>query len=276
VITQPLDSPDVSALAGHVEATIIALVVAIVVWRVVNALIDRFYQRRFISSHLPRVATFCTLSKSIVGLLVVIIAGLTLLNIWSVDVTPAVWSAGFVTAALAFGSQNLVRDIVTGFFFLFEDQYDVGDRVELVTVTGQTVKGRVDAMGLRTTKVVDTTGRFVTIANGNIALVTNASRLPNIASFTLTVPWKGDASAMRQRIEDDAKEIATKAGIGDAHVIVSLADSTAEFATFRIDLRSADADDDLDRSNMRVLLAGRLQAEGWLPGGPERAEPEAH
>jgi len=276
VITQPLDSPDVSALAGHVEATIIALVVAIVVWRVVNALIDRFYQRRFISSHLPRVATFCTLSKSIVGLLVVIIAGLTLLNIWSVDVTPAVWSAGFVTAALAFGSQNLVRDIVTGFFFLFEDQYDVGDRVELVTVTGQTVKGRVDAMGLRTTKVVDTTGRFVTIANGNIALVTNASRLPNIASFTLTVPWKGDASAMRQQIEDDAKEIATKAGIGDAHVTVSLADSTAEFATFRIDLRSADADDDLDRSNMRVLLAGRLQAEGWLPGGPERAEPEAH
>ena len=276
MITQPLDSPDVGALAGHVEATIIALVVAIVVWRVVNALIDRFYQRRFISSQLPRVATFCTLSKSIVGLLVVIIAGLTLLNIWSVDVTPAVWSAGFVTAALAFGSQNLVRDIVTGFFFLFEDQYDVGDRVELVTVTGQTVKGRVDAMGLRTTKVVDTTGRFVTIANGNIALVTNASRLPNVASFTLTVPWKGDAIAMRQRIEDDAKEIATKAGMADARIAVLLADSTAEFATFRIDLRSAEADEDLDRSNMRVLLAGRLQAEGWLPGGPAHSEPEAH
>lgn len=273
MITQPLDNPDVRALAGHVEATIIALLIAIVVWRVVNALIDRFYERRFMSAHLPRVATFCTLSKSIIGLLVVVIGSLTLLNIWSVDVTPAVWSAGFVTAALAFGSQNLVRDIVTGFFFLFEDQYDVGDRVELVTVTGQTVKGRVDAMGLRTTKVVDRSGRFVTIANGNIALVTNASRLPNVASFTLTVPWKGDAGAMRQRIEEHAKEIATKAGIADAHVTVALADSTAEFATFRIDLRSSEADEDLDRSNMRVLLAGRLQSEGWLPGGPE---PEAH
>ena len=273
MITQPLDRPDVRALAGHVEATIIALLIAVVVWRVINALIDRFYQRRFISAQLPRVATFCTLSKSIVGLLVVVIGSLTLLNIWSVDVTPAVWSAGFVTAALAFGSQNLVRDIVTGFFFLFEDQYDVGDRVELVTVTGQTVKGRVDAMGLRTTKVVDKSGRFVTIANGNIALVTNASRLPNVASFTLTVAGKGDAGAMRQRIEEHAKEIATNSGIADAQVAVAPAESTAEFATFRIDLRSAEADEDLDRSNMRVLLAGRLQSEGWLPGGPE---PEAH
>ena len=269
MITQPLDRPDVRALAGHIEATVIALLVAIVVWRVAIALIDRFYERRFISSHMPRIATFLTLSKSIVGLIVVVAGTLTLLNIWSVNVTPAVWSAGFVTAALAFGSQNLVRDIVTGFFFLFEDQYDVGDRVELVTNGGQTVKGRVDAMGLRTTRIVDRRGRFVIIPNGNIALVTNASRLPNVASFTLTVPWKGDAGAMRERIEEHAKEIADKAGIGDAHISVALADSTAELATFRVDLRSAEGDEDLERSNLRVLLAARLQAEGWLPGGAQ-------
>jgi len=267
VITQPLDRPDVRALAGHVEATIIAVLAAVVVWRISIAFIDRFYKRRFISAHLPRIATFCTLSKSIVGLIVVVAAVLSLLNIWSVDVAPAVWSAGFITAALAFGSQNLVRDIVTGFFFLFEDQYDVGDRVELVTGGGQTVAGRVDAMGLRTTRVVDKRGRFVIIPNGNIALVTNASRLPNVASFTLVVPWKGDAESMRERIEEHATAIIAKAGLDGAHVGVMLADSTAEFATFRIDLRSTDADEDLDRSNLRVLLAGRLQSEGWLPGG---------
>ena len=81
--------------------------------------------------------------------------------------------------------------------------------------------------------------------------------------------WKGDASAMRERIEKHAEEIAAAAGIGDSRVTVSLADSTAEFATFRIDLRSSDADEDLDRSNLRVLLAGRLQTEGWLPGTAE-------
>ena len=254
------------ALGGHVEATVIALVVAIVVWRGFILFIDRFFARRFVSMHLPRVLTFCTLSKSIVGLVVIVVLVLTLLNIWAVDVTPAVWSAGFITAAVAFGSQNLVRDIVTGFFFLFEDQYDVGDRVELVTSGGQTVRGRVDAMGLRTTRIVDRGGRFVIIPNGNIALVTNASRRPTVASFTLTLPWKGDAAAMRTRIEAHAKEIAEQAGISDAAVTVSLAESTHELATFRIALKAADADDDLDRSNFRVLLAGRLQAEGWLPG----------
>lgn len=270
VITTPLDPTDVRVLGGHVEATFIALAVAIVVWRGFILIIDRFYKRRFLSAHMPRVATFCTLSKSVVGLVVIVATSLTLLNIWSVNVTPAVWSAGFITAAIAFGSQNLVRDIVTGFFFLFEDQYDVGDRVELVTSGGQTVKGRVDAMGLRTTRVVDRRGRFVIIPNGNIALVTNGSRLPTVASFTLTLPWKGDAAAMRARIEAHAKEIAEQAGIQDARVGVALQESTNELATFRVDLRSADADDDLDRSNFRVLLAGRLQTEGWLPGASEQ------
>src|SRR4029077_9177268 len=106
VITSLFDRTDVRALAGHVEATFIALVAAIVVWRIVIALIDRFFARRFISTHLPRVATFSTLLKSIVSLVVVVAGVLTLLNIWSVDVAPAVWSAGFVTAGLAFGSQN--------------------------------------------------------------------------------------------------------------------------------------------------------------------------
>jgi moderate conductance mechanosensitive channel len=270
VITTPLDPTDLRALGGHVEATLIALIVAIVVWRGSIVLIDRSYKRRFVSTHMPRVATFVTLSRSVIGLVVIVALTLTLLNIWSVDVTPAVWSAGFITAALAFGSQNLVRDIVTGFFFLFEDQYDVGDRVELVTSGGQIVKGRVDAMGLRTTRVVDRSGRFVIIPNGNIALVTNGSRLPTTASFTLTMPWKGDAAEMRARIESHAKKIAEQAGIAGADVSVVLAESTHELVTFRIDLRAVDADDDLDRSNFRVLLAGRLQSEGWLPGAPEK------
>jgi len=269
VIAPQLDSADFRALVGHLEATIVALALAIVVWRVALAVVDRVFARRFISTHLPRVATFSTLSKSVVGLLVLVAGALALLNVWSVDVVPAVWSAGFITAALAFGSQNLVRDIVTGFFFLFEDQYDVGDRVELVTSGGQMVAGRVDAMGLRTTRIIDRQGRFVVVANGNIALVTNASRLPTTAGFALTVPWKGDALAMRQTVEAHARAIAADAGLADAQIRVSLVETTADNATFRIEMRTSDAEADLDRSDMRERIAAMLQREGWLPGGAE-------
>ena len=272
-----LSQPDVRVLAGHVEATVITIVAAFVLWRIALALIDRFFARRFVSRYMPRVATFCTLSKSVVGLLIILAGSLELLNVWAVDTAPAVWSAGVVTAALAFGSQTVVRDIVTGFFFLFEDQYDVGDRVELVTGGGQLVAGRVEAMELRTTKVVDRRGRFITIPNGNIALVTNASRLPSVADFTIAVPWKADAMTMHDRIQSYAGEIVAADGRGDARVSVTLADSTADSATFRVQLRSDDAETDLERTGLRERLVARLQADGWYYGEvpePDRAERE--
>jgi len=257
-------------LASRLQWTVLIIAVAIVVWRVALALIARLFARRFVSAHVPRVATFSTLSKSLVAAIVLVSAALAFLSVWDVDVTPAVWSAGFVTAALAFGSQNLVRDIVTGFFFLFEDQYDVGDRVELVTGGGQIVTGTVVAMELRTTRLVDPSGRFVIVPNGNVALVTNASRMPTVVGFTLQLPWKGDVVDMRERIEKNAREIVQKAGKSDARIGVVLYESSPEDARFRIELRSANADADLEQSHLRERLTQRLQADGWLPAGPPR------
>jgi small-conductance mechanosensitive channel len=261
-----LDQPDVRALVGQFEATLVTLAAAFVLWRIALLIIDRFYARRFVSRFMPRVATFCTLSKSIVGLVIIVVGMLELLNVWAVDVVPAVWSAGIVTAALAFGSQTVVRDIVTGFFFLFEDQYDVGDRVELVTTTGQLVVGRVDTMELRTTKVVDRQGRFVIVPNGNIALVTNASRLPSKIGFTVAVPWRGDVLAMRARILSDVRGIGDAAGKHDAQFAVSLVDSSADAATFSVEIRSANAEADLEQMHLRESLIAKLQADGCFFG----------
>ena len=268
-MTTALTQTDVRVLALHLEGTVIALAVAFLVWRIAIALTDRFFARRFVSNYLPRVATFCTLAKSLIGLLVIVIVVLELLNIWTVNVTPAVWSAGFITAALAFGSQNLVRDIVTGFFFLFEDQYDVGDRIEIVTGGGQSVVGTVQAMELRTTRIVDRQGRMVIVPNGNIALVTNASRLPTIGGFALTLPWKDDATAMHSRILSYASDIAKATGKKDMRISVSLIDSTADNVTFRIEVRTSDPDADVWQAELRERLAARLQADGWLPGGAD-------
>ena len=259
--------PDLNVLASRLEWTVLVILIAIIVWRIVLAFIARLFARRFISAHVPRVATFSTLTKSLVVAIVMVAAALALLSVWDVNVTPAVWSAGFITAALAFGSQNLVRDIVTGFFFLFEDQYDVGDRVELVTLTNQVVTGTVVAMELRTTKLVDPSGRFVIVPNGNVALVTNASRMPTVASFTLQLPWKGDVVKMREHVETYTRDILHKAGKSEGRVSVALAESSPDDVRFRVELRSASADADLEQSHLRERLVHRLQADGWLPAG---------
>ena len=84
--------------------------------------------------------------------------------------------AGIVGLAVGFGAQSLVKDVITGFFIVFEDQFAVGDQVQI----GQS-NGVVEEIGLRTTKVKSYTGELHIIPNGNILEVINYSIYNSIA-----------------------------------------------------------------------------------------------
>lgn len=98
------------------------------------------------------------------------IAILTALPEFGISVAPLAALAGLVTLALGFGAQNLVRDVISGFYIVLEDQYVVGDTIQ----TGSTL-GRVEHLTLRRTVVRDPAGGLVTIANGEIRIVSNLS-----------------------------------------------------------------------------------------------------
>ncbi|MBC5826460.1 MAG: mechanosensitive ion channel family protein [Candidatus Eremiobacteraeota bacterium] len=251
-------------VAGHLAITIVASIGAFLAWRLAVATIDRFFARRFISRLIPRVATFSSLAKSIAAVVVVAALALLLLNIWSVNVAPALWSAGIITAAFAFGAQATVRDILTGFYCLVEDQYDVGDRVEVTTPNG-VVAGTVDAVSLRSTRIVDAQGRITTIPNGNIVFLTNASRLPNRTSISIPLQFHADVSAMQQRLVEIAADGAAALGVERNDVTVSIDGLAADGATFRIEFESPKADADTATARMRQYVVARLQAHGWLP-----------
>ncbi len=84
---------------------------------------------------------------------------------------PALTLAGLASVAVGFGAQNLVRDVITGFYIVLEDQYTVGDTIQI----GDT-NGRVEHLTLRRTVIRDARGALVTIANGDIRTVANLSR----------------------------------------------------------------------------------------------------
>jgi small conductance mechanosensitive channel len=264
------EAADAREFLHHVQLTAIALAVAFVVWRVLNAGIDRFFARRFVARLLPRVATISSLSKSLGGFVVLIALALLLMNVWAINVAPAVWSAGIVTAALAFGAQAVVRDILSGFYCLFEDQYDVGERIELMTPNGS-VSGIVEAVSLRSTRIVDDRGKTITVPNGNIVFVTNASRLPTRASIRLTLPLHGDASCMRTRMQEMAQHAAAEAGLADSGVSATLDDITADGAVFRLQFDAPKGDATAAESLLREKLFAQLQSAGWIAGGSSRA-----
>jgi small-conductance mechanosensitive channel len=118
-----------------------------------------------------RVNTLRGLARSLLKYTLYFIGGVMLLDELGVPTTSILAGAGILGLAVGFGAQNLVRDVITGFFILFEDQFAVGDYVTFSGVTGT-----VTEMGLRVTRVQSWTGEIHIIPNGKIEQVTNYSR----------------------------------------------------------------------------------------------------
>ncbi len=117
------------------------------------------------------------------------------LNELGVQVGALIAGAGILGAAVGFGAQSLVRDLISGLFIVFEDQYGVGDVVDL----GE-VKGAIEAVGLRVTQVRDVEGTLWYVRNGEIARVGNRSqgfsRVIVDLSFDPTVDVENAKTAM--------------------------------------------------------------------------------
>ena len=100
-----------------------------------------------------------------------VVALITALDLFGINPIPALTLAGLASVAVGFGAQNLVRDVITGFYIVLEDQYAVGDTIQYGDTTG-----RVEHITLRRTVIRDARGALVTIANGDIRTVANLSR----------------------------------------------------------------------------------------------------
>jgi small conductance mechanosensitive channel len=121
--------------------------------------------------HEQRVTTLGTLLRSIVTFVILAIAITTILALLDVPVTPLLASAGVGGIALGFGAQSLVKDFLSGIAMIIEDQYGVGDLIDTGSVTGT-----VEDVGLRVTRLRDSSGQVWYVRNGEILRVGNHSQ----------------------------------------------------------------------------------------------------
>ena len=108
---------------------------------------------------------------SAASMTIFVIAAMLILDIFGVNLAPILASAGIVGLAVGFGAQNLVKDFIAGLFMLLEDQYGIGDQVDLGEVLGT-----VEGVGLRVTTIRDSVGVVWYIRNGEIIRVGNKSQ----------------------------------------------------------------------------------------------------
>jgi small conductance mechanosensitive channel len=128
-------------------------------------------------------------------------ATMMVLSRFGVDLAPVLASAGVLGLAVGFGAQNLVRDFISGIFMLLEDQYGVGDHVDL----GDAV-GTIERVGLRTTSVRDVSGVVWYVRNGTIERVGNASQDHAVAVVDVPIELDADVEEAGRVAERAARE----------------------------------------------------------------------
>lgn len=119
-----------------------------------------------------RLRTVSHIFNSTTKVVIVLIASVMILSELGFNIAPIITGAGIVGLAFGFGSQSLVKDFVSGLFILVENQYNVGDNVNLGNISGTKVQGKVEKMNLRRTVIKDNDGSIHIIPNGSILIVT--------------------------------------------------------------------------------------------------------
>ncbi len=185
---------------------IFILIVARLLLKAGNRIIDRYFERK--AEGAPPTAekkahTLQPLFRQIWRYLMLFITLLIILSQLNVELAPILATAGIAGIAIGFGAQRLVRDLITGFLLLIEDQYSVGDYITV----GQYI-GVVEEVGLRVTKLRDFSGDLHIIPNGNIENVTNHARGEIRALVDVSVSYEADIDRAIAVLEELSGELA--------------------------------------------------------------------
>ncbi|WP_028988426.1 mechanosensitive ion channel family protein [Thermicanus aegyptius] len=172
--------------------------------RIGHVLIERVLKKREGSRFQideRRVTTLRVLLKNVADYTITFIGILLILSFF-MNILPVLAGAGVLGLAVAFGAQNLVRDIISGFFIIFEDQFAVGDYVRIGNF-----EGTVKQIGLRITKIRAFTGEIHILPNGTITEVTNFSTSNSVAIVDLSIAYEERIPQVIEILEEEVNKL---------------------------------------------------------------------
>jgi small-conductance mechanosensitive channel len=200
-----------------------------------------------------------------------IVALLTALDKIGINPTPALLLAGICAIAVGFGAQSLVRDVIAGFFVVLEDQYGVGDTVQIGETTG-----RVEHLTLRCTVVRDPRGALITISNGEIRSVANLSRDWSQAFVDVAVAPELTLDKTLQALEACATALRSDASWSQALVdgprILGLQSFDRTASVIRLQVRTAPTRQDEVARELRRRIQIEFQRQGIPVSTVQRVE----
>ena len=255
---------------GHGLNILIILIGAWVVIRAASLAIEHLQHRlarRYAGSDFEwqrRAATLTGILTSVVTASVGFIALLMLLRELSVDVVPILTGAGIAGLAIGFGAQNVVRDVISGFFLILEDQVRVGDAARI-----NGVSGTVEQINLRTIVLRDVEGAVQVFPNGTVTALANLSKQFAYAIVDVRVAYNENID----RVTGTIREVGASMALDPAWKPLVLApvdvlgvESLADgFATVRVRFKTVPLNQGTVANELRRRLIGAFVGRGIRP-----------
>lgn len=192
---------------------LVLLVIVGLIWRVGGFLIRRLLrnkQRAASAAGGVQLSTAGHLIESVFNYFMLFIALVGVLGIIGVDIRGMVAGAGIAGVLIAFVSQSIIKDWVSGLFTLIERHYDVGDWVKLADFEGEVL-----SVGMRSTTIRTAYGETVFIPNGMVDAVVNYSKYPSVVLFDIPLPYECDNLTARQALTEACDRFNNEAEPGE-------------------------------------------------------------
>ncbi len=266
-------------LIGKPLAIVVIVVGAMVIRWVASKAIDRVVARaetatlpaarQAFNRRAQRAKSLGTLLKSITTTVVFGIAFVMVLSELGMDVAPILASAGVLGLAIGFGAQNLVKDFLSGVMMMIEDQYGVGDVVDL----GEAI-GTVENVGLRVTRVRDIDGTVWYVRNGEILRVGNQSQNWARTVLDISVSYSEDLARVREVLRDVAHSLWDDEDYRDIVIeepeVWGVQNLAPEGVVVRLTLKTAPMEQWNVAREMRERIKARFDHEGIVMVLPQR------
>ena len=183
-----------------------------------------------------RLKTIRQLVTQLVRVVVALFMGFWLLESFGVDVRPIIAGIGVVGLGISLAAQNVIRDFINGMLFLMEDQYNVGDWIEV-----NTFSGTVERITLRATRLRDFHGNLVIIPNSLIQTVVNYTKHWSVAVVKVGITYESNYGKASEIMTSLGEEMAQEAGTGilEPPTVQGITDFTANSVNMRIIIKTA-------------------------------------
>lgn len=190
---------------GKLIKIVLIFIIIKILTKITYMIIDRAVKRKKNSIFYrdeKKINTLTTVLKNIIKYVFYFIGLVMVLDMFDISTSSILATAGIGGLAIGFGAQSLVKDIITGFFILFEDQFSVGDYVKI----GE-YEGAVEELGVRVTKIRAFSGELHIIPNSNIQTVTNRTRGNMRALVVVTVAYEEDMDKVNKVLNEVCEEL---------------------------------------------------------------------